>query len=1125
MQDDASLLAADRQARVDALDVTRSFIVQAPAGSGKTELLIQRYLCLLASVADPEEVVAITFTRKAAMEMQLRVIEALARAAKGADGEAEHEQRTMAAARAVLARNAERGWQLPESPRRMRIQTLDAFCASVARLLPVSSGLGGVMKTVADADMGRLYREAAASTLESLAADDNYRASIERVLVHLDNNTANYIDYLAHMLGMRDQWLMIIGAGTDGQADTVRAQLEAGLAAQVMRRLRRAAAALQAAAGDALPRLARYAAEQLEQSSGMAHPLASLPADGWPAIELDQLPLWRAIAAMLLTQTCGIRKTVNSNNGFPPGDDGQKKAFVELLEALRGVQELPDLLVRLKDLPDPEYREAQWQVMLALFQLLPLAAAELKRLFAERGMTDHIEVAIAARRALGSTDEPGDAVMLLDYRIQHLLVDEMQDTSAGQYALLEQLVSGWQPGDGRTLFCVGDPMQSVYRFRDAEVGQFLAARHRGIGPVVLEPLVLRQNFRSGEHLVHWYNTVFEQILPARDDIAAGAIAYSASVPVEQKAGEGGVEIHPLYDASPLDEARCSAAVIRQCLAQDPAHTVTVLVRSRTQLPRLLAELRAASVAYQAIEIDRLTDLPEIIDLLALTRALCHEDDRIAWLGLLRGTWAGLAWRDVHALVQGDRKATVLEFARDPDSIAQLSADGQRRLAQFFGKLVPFLRPHGARCFRERVECAWLTLGGAIAHRTDDELANIYRFLDVLQKLEVAGTLPDVAVLERQLDDERVSSLGSDDCRVQVMTMHKAKGLQFDHVVLHALGRTSGRNDKAVLNWLNVAAADGSSTMLISPLGPRAAVEKDPLYRFIEATARDAECLELDRLLYVACTRARHSLHLVGSVGVDRKQRALRKPPAGSLLYHLWPILEAQFEAHCTESVLDTKDPEEDADSMLAEPVARRLATPWQVPALPPVPGQASDLAAAPADQEVQYYWVGSAARHAGTIVHRWLHRLSGMQPLPQSLPDGARAVSCRWAMALGVADTDLEDVWDRVESAVNRTLLDATGRWLLSGQGDAELRLTGYSHGTIVNVVIDRVRHEGDLHWIVDYKTSTHEGGDLPGFIAQEVERYRAQLRRYQGIYQALRETPTRTALYFPLLQRFVEVE
>jgi len=1125
VQGDATLLAADRQARVDALDVTRSFIVQAPAGSGKTELLIQRYLCLLASVAEPEEVVAITFTRKAAMEMQLRVTEALAWAADGADGTAEHEQRTLAAARAVLARNAERGWQLPESPRRMRIQTLDAFCASVARLLPVSSGLGGVMKTVADADMSRLYREAAAATLESLAGDDNFSASIERVLVHLDNNTADYIDYLAHMLGMRDQWLLIIGAGTARQDDQVRAQLEAGLAAQVLQRLRDAAGALQAAAGGALPALARYAAEQLEQSSGRAQPLASLPADDWPAIELDQLPLWRAIAAMLLTQAGGIRKMVNRNNGFPPGDDGQKKAFVELLEALRAVPELPKLLVRLQDLPDPVYREEQWQVMLALFHLLPLAAAELKRLFAERGMTDHVEVAIAARRALGSGEEPGDAVMLLDYTIQHLLVDEMQDTSVGQYALLEQLVSGWQPGDGRTLFCVGDPMQSVYRFRDAEVGQFLAARRRGIGPVSLEPLLLRQNFRSGEHLVHWFNSVFEQVLPAHDDIAAGAIAYSASVPVERKAGEGKVEVHPLYDAAALDEARCSAAVIRRCLAENPVNSVAVLVRSRTQLPQLLAELRAASIPYQAIEIDRLTDLPEIIDLLALTRALCHEDDRIAWLGLLRGPWAGLAWRDVHALVQSGRIATVRELARDPDSIAQLSADGQRRLADFFGRLGPFLRPHGARSLRERVECAWLSLGGAAVHGTDEALANIYRFLDVIAKLEAAGTLPDVAVLERQLDDERVSSLGSDECRVQVMTMHKAKGLQFDHVVLHSLGRTSGRNDKTVLNWLNVAAADGSSTMLISPLGPRTAVAKDPLYRFIDDTARDAERLELDRLLYVACTRARHSLHLVGGVAVDRKRRALRTPPVGSLLRHLWPVLEVQFESCCDESVFEMPERGEDTDGMLAQPVARRLAARWPVPALPPIPGSTSGSAPAPTNQEVEFYWVGSAARHAGTIVHRWLYRLCRLQSLPDSLPDGADAVTRRWAMALGVADTDLDDVLDRVESALNRMLADATGRWLLSGPGDAELRLTGCSHGTIVNVVIDRVRHDDDLHWIVDYKTSTHEGGDLQGFLAQEVERYRAQLKKYQGVYRALSDTPTRTALYFPLLQRFVEVE
>ena len=102
---DESLIERDIRARETALDVSRSFIVQAPAGSGKTELLIQRYLCLLAIVDSPEEVLAITFTRKAAFEMQLRVLAALRKAYEGREGESDHERKTLAYARAVLARD------------------------------------------------------------------------------------------------------------------------------------------------------------------------------------------------------------------------------------------------------------------------------------------------------------------------------------------------------------------------------------------------------------------------------------------------------------------------------------------------------------------------------------------------------------------------------------------------------------------------------------------------------------------------------------------------------------------------------------------------------------------------------------------------------------------------------------------------------------------------------------------------------------------------------------------------------------------------------------------------------------------------------------------------------------
>ena len=169
MSGDERLLAGDFAARDDALDVTRSFIVQAPAGSGKTELLIQRYLRLLAIVEQPEEIIAITFTRKAAAEMQHRIVTALRAAARGEQPEQPHEQRTAALAAAALAKDAELQWGLLRSPSRMRIQTLDSLNAAIARSRPISSpaSASGV-RVVVDAELNALHRAAAACAPRAL---------------------------------------------------------------------------------------------------------------------------------------------------------------------------------------------------------------------------------------------------------------------------------------------------------------------------------------------------------------------------------------------------------------------------------------------------------------------------------------------------------------------------------------------------------------------------------------------------------------------------------------------------------------------------------------------------------------------------------------------------------------------------------------------------------------------------------------------------------------------------------------------------------------------------------------------------------------------------------------------
>jgi len=186
----------DARAREAALDPARSFIVQAPAGSGKTGLLTQRFLVLLARVETPEEVVAITFTRKAAGEMRGRILEALAAAGGEAPAD-DHERRTWTLAREVLARDTALGWQLVATPDRLRILTIDALNAALIRQMPVLSRFGAPPSIAEDAS--ELYREAARETLRELDSEAHWRGAVERLLLHLDNHWGRVETLLAEM--------------------------------------------------------------------------------------------------------------------------------------------------------------------------------------------------------------------------------------------------------------------------------------------------------------------------------------------------------------------------------------------------------------------------------------------------------------------------------------------------------------------------------------------------------------------------------------------------------------------------------------------------------------------------------------------------------------------------------------------------------------------------------------------------------------------------------------------------------------------------------------------------------------------------------------------------------------
>ncbi len=262
---------------------------------------------------------------------------------------------------------------------------------------------------------------------------------------------------------------------------------------------------------------------------------------------------------------------------------------------------------------------------------------------------------------------------MLDARLRHVLVDEFQDTSEAQVQLLQSLTAGWERGDGRTLFLVGDPMQSIYRFRNAEVGLFLDVRDRGLGDIELEPLTLRVNFRSTQPIVQWVNQCFARVLPPRDDVLRGAVKYSESVAAPQATDEGGVHVHAFLRSSRRFEAQTVADIIERRHAEKPDARIAILVQGRSHLLDIVAELARRGIRFQATDIDPLGARPAVLDLLALTRALAHLGDRAAWIGVLRAPWCGLTLADCLALLGGDRHASVPRLLREEPLRQKLEA--------------------------------------------------------------------------------------------------------------------------------------------------------------------------------------------------------------------------------------------------------------------------------------------------------------------------------------------------------------------------------------------------------------------------------------------------------------------
>ncbi|MEC8492997.1 MAG: UvrD-helicase domain-containing protein [Pseudomonadota bacterium] len=1060
----------DQADRDRALQVNESFIVQAPAGSGKTSLLVERYLRLLAQVAQPEEILAITFTRAAAAEMKQRVLLEL--------------QKDTSLTEAIRDKDRSLNWHLSQNPQRMKIQTIDSFATEIATQVPGSQSAEG-MRIEEQPDP--LYLQAAQNTLGRLFFDDPSGLLVAEFLAALDNNASTAERVLSAMLGKRDQWLDVTGLITS---------LALSDDSAIKQTMTRAVCDLRREI------LSTVSAALMPSDHEMIHTLAR---------ETGNQASLEALLPLILTKAGSIRKTVDRRQSEAFTDSALKGQTVDWLEKL-SERKLESLLQTCAMLPEID---EDTDVVVATGVTLALAASELERLLRKRHTIDFTGMLMRASQGLRDEKGPTELAIYWDYKIKHLLVDEFQDTSRSQYRFFCLLTEGWSAEEGNTFFAVGDPMQSIYRFRDADVSIFSQCWEDGLPNVDLQPIQLRANFRSSRGLVDWNNDLFGRLFPQSALPKLGAIPFSPAVTQktdsDAMSNATAVQLHGFTNEQLEAQAIANhvSALLKQHHAEEN-YRIGILCRARTHLPNILRALQSANIAYTSTDIDALSESPVVTDLMSLHTLLLRPAEHLAWYAILRSPMIGLSLTDLeHFADAPDREAYTLQQAEVDPAVER------------FADALSWARPRLYELpITEVIEGCWMRLGGVDAY-PQSSLPQAQRWFDLLESMGESALDPDAV----QAKTENLYAQDMSQSPVKVMTIHKSKGLEFTDVILPNLGRRSRSEETDIMLW-----RPNNDDLLIG-------IKNDSVHNWLAFEEKNRRENETKRLLYVACTRAKSSLWLStashsqrpqglakylppmageqSSSEKDAEKQPLVLPAMQGHLAQLPPSYQWNPGTLSNNNYLDETTVEHDIE---ADEGGRTIAV-----------EAASELDID--DRQNRF------SLSVGNLVHQALAHIA--LGYCNGRVYNLDAVTTYLEQQLPKLDA-YPDQWQRVTEVallhIDRTLKNPAGQWLLEAHvhGQVEWPITMAVDGVAKRLVMDRIFFSRDSWWIVDYKTAEPDLNQaVSDFIAQEVSRYRGQLDQYSRALSALLSdqperfegsasttAPIKTALYFTALPR-----
>jgi ATP-dependent helicase/nuclease subunit A len=1040
--------AIDDPVRAEVIDDPSSFIISAPAGSGKTTVLAKRIIKRLLEVNDPNEIIALTFTKKAANEMRDKVQEVL---------EGKYNDFAGPFIQKELNKHSKKNNWDDNYIDNLKIMTLDSLAFQILQKEPLLSKcpkVEGLSEHLDD-----LYEIA---VNEVIKEPQNYH-DVEKVLLYLNVNHQTIVNEFVEMIKKRDQWLPHLIELLKLNDNEIEEFYTSSYLKEMSQRI------------DEVYKL--FTDSEIKELRAIYIELKSKKT---PELQQQFDPKnaesWKDLLSLIYTKEHTIRAKFK-------GEILEKisKIFNKNINEISILKDFNNVLNEdnIKDI---------FPIIPALFRLLRLMYAELKIVLKEKNQIDFNEVQLTAIDVL----KKSPIEVVLGHDVSHILVDEFQDTNDSQLEFIERLINNFPNDPNKSMLVVGDPMQSIYRFRKAEVKHFINARRDGIGGLKLKDKQLESNFRSCKKIIDWCNLNMPMIFP-QENPDKGAVPYLPFRYGNHKVKGDGVSTHYLqtntFTKSSFFRAEAKFVVekIKLLRKEKPGLKIAILTRTRLTVKEILREMQLKEIPFEAIGIDQVKDQQIYQDIMSLTKALYSLDDKTHWIAILRAPWCGLDLKSLALLFEYNHDKNAWDIINDPNIANKLDENNKKRLYFLRDVIARTIEYRGRVSHRFFIESVWRMLMGDKCLRDNDDLEHIDTFLDLIDECSNSLSI-NFNKLDKVTDDIYITSNANDINPVVVSTIHAAKGLEYECVILPNLNRRVKPDEKPLI------LLDGDNLISIKNNNERT----ENLFDYNWKKERTRIKNEQIRLLYVAITRAKKECHLIFSINEKKieeedeeiiiKEHTITKSKddpnieGNSLLSILWPIVKDKEIIK-----IKAENPSENDTSI---PELRRLKIEHyyqQIKAHPSAP-----------QHEIKKNYQNNIHTFTGILIHKYYKLIIKNQEDINEILSNKLDFIMAYFNDYSFKPNEIKEAEKVITSSLNSLRNSKDGKWIyqLYQEDIMEAEYLFDEENSYEKRIPDRTFIHDKKRWIVDYKVVFKAKN-----LNLEAKEHIAQLKEYEKLF------------------------